>query len=234
MIVLPALPHRYVGWRANYSPRNRAAAGGFVYSSLLDKHPPDNAGDMPNADLATARRSELSGLLERVAGGDRKALAAVYDRTSAKLFGVCLRITRDREAAEDVLQDVYLKVWNRAGRFDRTFASPITWLCAIARNAAIDWVRKHGTLVLPVADPETPGSAEIDEAMEAMAEGEERALIFDCLEALPANQQRAIRLAFFDGSSHSELASIMQVPLGTTKSWIRRGLQQLRGCLESG
>lgn len=178
------------------------------------------------------RRHELSGLIERVARGDRRALAMIYDRTSAKLFGVCLRIARDRDAAEDILQNVYLKVWNKADRFDRSLASPITWLCALARNAAIDWVRKYNAPTLPVGDATEAYTVTNATAIEAMAEEGSRAQIFDCLEALPPNQQRAIRLAFFDGSSHSELASIMQVPLGTTKSWIRRGLLQLRGCLQ--
>lgn len=187
---------------------------------------------MTRADNPDARRAELSGLIGRVAHGDRKALAAVYDRTSAKLFGVCLRITRDREAAEDILQQVYLKVWNRAGRFNPDFASPITWLCAIARNTAIDWVRKHGSPAFTDALPADAPDSGIGEAMDAMAAGEERAQILDCLDLLPPNHQRAIRLAFFDGLSHSELASTMQSPLGTTKSWIRRGLLQLRGCLQ--
>jgi RNA polymerase sigma factor (sigma-70 family) len=171
-------------------------------------------------------------LIQRVARGDRKALNVVYDRTSAKLYGVCLRIAGDRDAADDVLQEVYLKVWNRAGRFDPEFASPITWLCAIARNAAIDWVRKHGRSINIVAENAYSGDAELGEALELMAAEDERAQIFDCLDTLPSNHQRAIRLAFFDGMSHSELASTMQAPLGTTKSWIRRGLLQLRGCLD--
>ncbi|MBU7579997.1 MAG: sigma-70 family RNA polymerase sigma factor [Porphyrobacter sp.] len=187
---------------------------------------------MPTAAHADARRAELSGLIARVARGDRKALGLVYDRTSAKLFGVCLRITRDREAAEDVLQQVYLKVWNRAGRFDPEHASPITWLCAIARNASIDWMRKHGGPMPSDAAEDEPGAAGLGAAMEEMAAGEERAQIFDCLDKLPPNHQQAIRLAFFDGLSHSELASTMRSPLGTTKSWIRRGLLQLRGCLQ--
>ena len=183
---------------------------------------------MPTTDTAAIRREELSGLIHRVARGDRRALGEVYNRTSAKLYGVCLRIARDREAASDILQNVYLKVWKRAGRFNPEFASPITWLCAIARNAAIDWVRKNGRPALLASDTE----ADLGEAMEAMTAGEDRALIFDCLEALPTQQNRAIRLAFFDGLTHSELADTMRTPLGTTKSWIRRGLQQLRGCLE--
>lgn len=181
---------------------------------------------------ADARRVELSGLLARVARGDRKALGDVYNRTSAKLFGVCLRVTRDREAAEDILQQVYLKVWNRAGRFDPEVASPVTWLCAIARNASIDWVRKHGSRPLPEAETDDSTGDAAGEAVEMMAADEERAQIFDCLERLPPNHQRAIRLAFFDGLSHPELASAMRSPLGTTKSWIRRGLLQLRGCLQ--
>jgi RNA polymerase sigma-70 factor (ECF subfamily) len=181
----------------------------------------------------SARRDELSNLIEQVARGDREALAMVYDRTSAKLFGVCLRIARDRDAAEDILQNVYLKVWNKAGRFDRKQASPVTWLCAIARNATIDWVRKYNTPTLPVGNATEAFPAETVSPQEQMVEDGNRAHIFDCLESLPPNQQRAIRLAYFDGASHSELASIMKVPLGTAKSWIRRSLIQLRGCLQN-
>lgn len=188
---------------------------------------------MQKGDEATIRRDELSTLIEQVARGDRAALAAIYSRTSAKLFGVCLRVARDRDAAEDILQIVFMKVWDGARRFDRKFASPITWLCAIARNAAIDWVRKHGVPAPANTGADSVASSDIGGSLEAMVAGEDRAHIFDCLEALPPNQRRAIRLAFFDGSTHSELASIMQVPLGTTKSWIRRGLQQLRGCLQN-
>lgn len=187
---------------------------------------------MPNAATADNRRAELTGLISRVATGDRKALASVYDRTSAKLFGVCLTITQDRDAAEDILQEVYLKVWNRAGRFDPERSSPITWLCAIARNAAIDWVRKHGRTAPIKLDTAEAAIASADDSMIAMTASEGRAMIFDCLEALPSNQQQAIRSAYFNGLSHSELAGAMQVPLGTMKSWIRRGLLQLRGCLQ--
>ena len=188
---------------------------------------------MLNLTDAVRRRNELTALLEEVAAGDRRALANVYDRTSSKLFGVCLRIARDHGAAEDILQQVYLKVWDKAGRFDREQASPITWMCAIARNAAIDWVRKHGPATPLSADHQSAGLAEGEIAFDALADFEDRAAIFDCLDALPHNQQRTIRLAYFDGMSHAELAQIMKVPLGTTKSWIRRGLLQLRGCLQN-
>lgn len=183
-------------------------------------------------DAATARRDELSALLGRVAQGDRRALALVYEMTSAKLFGVCLRISRDRDAAEDILQDIYVKVWRRADHFNCDRASPITWLCAIARNTSIDWVRKHGASRLGLIEATERLGMDICSPLEVVMADANRAKIFDCLEALPANQRRAIQLAFYEGTSHSELAEIMQVPLGTTKSWIRRGLNRLRGCLQ--
>lgn len=182
----------------------------------------------------TTDRERLVAALSRVAAQDRTALRDVYDRTAPKLFGVCLRISQDREAAEDILQDVYLKVWNRAGRFDPTRASPITWLCAIARNAAIDWRRANNAPALlgedaaaDVAD-ERPSAPEQIEAMQA------RARIFACLDALDAKQGRAIRSAYFGGLTYAEVAGRMKVPLGTMKSWVRRGLLQLRECLGDG
>ena len=180
---------------------------------------------------ASASRDRLVASLARVAEGDQAALRAVYDATAAKLFGVCLRISGDREAAEDILQQVYLKVWDRAGRFDPERASPITWLCAIARNTAIDWRRANGGATHL---PENAAAAVADDsplAPEVIDAATQRARIFDCLEALEERPRRAIRAAFFDGLTYSQLAEAMAVPLGTLKSWVRRGLIQLRGCL---
>lgn len=179
-------------------------------------------------------RDGLVAALSRVAAQDRTALREVYDRTAPKLFGVCLRISGNREAAEDILQDVYLKVWNRAGRFDATRASPITWLCAIARNAAIDWRRANGGSVVVTEDhaAEIPDTRET--ASEQIEAAQDRARIFHCLDALEARQGSAIRSAFFDGFTYAQLADRMKVPLGTMKGWIRRGLLQLRECLGDG
>jgi RNA polymerase sigma-70 factor (ECF subfamily) len=132
------------------------------------------------------------------------------------------------------MQDVYIKIWNRAGRFDAERASPITWLCAIARNTAIDWRRANSRIApLPVeaamAIPDERPSADV--LIEA---GQDSARIFDCMEGLETQQRSAIRSAFFDGLSYPELAARAAVPLGTMKSWIRRGLIQLRGCLGGG
>jgi RNA polymerase sigma factor (sigma-70 family) len=169
----------------------------------------------------------------RVAGGDRTALRLVYDETAAKLFGVCLRILHDRSEAEDVLQDVYLNVWRKAASFDEARASPITWLVAIARNRAIDRVRSGAgaRLAAPIEDAgEIPDPAPI--ANETIEAAQENRRLYSCLEELETRQQAAIRAAFVDGLTYEELAERSSVPLGTMKSWIRRGLAKLRACLE--
>ena len=180
------------------------------------------------------RRATLSQALGRTADGDRAALREVYDMASAKLLGVILPIIRDRDRAEDVLQDVFLKVWHRAGRYDSTKASPITWLCAIARNAAIDAVRREGR------NPEVEGATypEVEDdaphAEEALCNAEDRERLQRCLQALQEDHRTSIRMAYFRGFTYSELAEKMKVPLGTMKSWIRRGLASLKGCLADG
>ncbi len=181
-----------------------------------------------------AARARLTEALSRVADGDRMALRTVYELTAAKLFGVCLRISGDRESAEDILQDVYIKVWNRAGRFDAARASPVTWLCAIARNTAIDARRASGRAVLVSEDHAADIADDRETAPEIIAAGQERARIFDCLGKLEERQSSAIRAAFFDGLTYAELADRMAVPLGTMKSWVRRGLIALKGCLGDG
>jgi RNA polymerase sigma-70 factor (ECF subfamily) len=182
---------------------------------------------------ADATRSQLAAALVRVAGGDRSALRIVYQDTSAKLFGVCLRILKDRSEAEDVLQEVYVTVWRKAAAFDPNRASPITWLVAVARNRAIDRLRASaaGRRTEPieaadaVSDP-APAAAEQVE----LAQQHQR--LARCLDELEERQAGAIRAAFLDGATYEELAARMSVPLGTMKSWIRRGLLKLRACLE--
>jgi RNA polymerase sigma factor (sigma-70 family) len=180
-----------------------------------------------------ANRSQLVAALARVAGGDRAALRIVYQDTSAKLFGVCVRILNDRSEAEDVLQEVYLTVWRKAASFDPARASPITWLVAIARNRSIDRLRATagGRRMDPidaaeeVRDP-APAAVELVEA------AQQSIRLGLCLEQLESRQATAVRSAFLDGNTYEELAERMKVPLGTMKSWIRRGLLKLRDCLE--
>jgi RNA polymerase sigma-70 factor (ECF subfamily) len=181
---------------------------------------------------ADARRKQLSAALNRVAGGDRPALRLVYDMTAAKLFGVCLRILNDRSEAEDVLQDVYITVWRKAASFDETRASPITWLVAIARNRAIDRVRSagaRGNEPIEAADSVSDPAPLASEVLEAE---QEKGRLNGCLDELEGRQSAAIRSAFMDGLTYEELAGRTGVPLGTMKSWIRRGLARLRECLE--
>lgn len=188
----------------------------------MDAHAPENPAES---------RRRLVSALGNVARGDRASLKVVYDMTSAKLFGVIVRIERDPDCAEDVLQDVYVKVWRRAGRFDPSRASPITWLCTIARNAAIDSRRRQGREMVTDTDrmPEVEDDAPL--ADEMLCNIEDASRVRQCLDMLQTDQRRSIRLAFFDGLSHSELADRVGVPLGTMKSWIRRGLASLKGCL---
>ena len=183
---------------------------------------------------AGASRSQLAAALARVATGDRAALRTVYQDTSAKLFGICLRILKDRVEAEDVLQDVYVTVWRKAGSFDPGRASPITWLVAIARNRSIDRLRA-GALRRRMAPIEEAHAVSdpAPAAVELIEVAEQHQRLAGCLEELEARQSAAIRAAFLDGITYEELATRMSVPLGTMKSWIRRGLLKLRACLEA-
>ena len=183
---------------------------------------------------AAAKTSDiLSPLMTRVANGDREALRQLYDATSAKLFGVCLRILSDREESEDVLQDVYVTIWRRADRFDAARASVMTWLSTIARNRSIDRLRARG----PLAYAEQVDEMEIadgqDSAETLLSAADDRNRLHGCLSELDERTEKVIRTAFFEGVTYEALAHRMDAPLGTVKSWIRRGLAKLKGCLQS-
>lgn len=178
-------------------------------------------------------RARLTAALRRVALQDRRALEEVYRRTSAKLFGVVLRILSDRQEAEDVLQEVYLTVWRRADSFDPAKASPITWLVSVARNRSIDRLRASGgrrTAPMEAADAVAdPAASALDRVV---ADGE-HARLAGCIELLEPHHAAAVRTAFFEGLTYDALAQAAAVPLGTMKGWIRRSLMSLRACLET-
>jgi RNA polymerase sigma factor (sigma-70 family) len=193
--------------------------------------------DAPLATSSTveqdAARKQLAAALARTASGDRQALKLLYRDTSAKLFAVCHRILQDKGEAEDVLQEVYIAVWQRAGGFDPNRASPISWLVAIARNRSIDRLRSRGVRTRQRSIDEA--SEVSDSALSALAQleiSQEHRRLMHCLDELEPAHAGAIRSAFFEGATYEELARRLNIPLGTMKSWIRRGLLRLRQCLE--
>lgn len=184
-------------------------------------------------DHAASARARLVEALVATGHEDREAFRTVYRLTSAKLFGICLRICGDRQDAEDVLHDVYVIVWRRAGAFEPGRASPITWLATIARNRAIDWQR--GRTRHP-ADPVDDAALALPDPAQApvdrLVDEETVARLQACLGTLETRQREAIRIAFFDGVRYPEIARRMTLPLGTVKSWVHRGLARLRTCLD--
>lgn len=180
-----------------------------------------------------ANRNLIAAALARIPGGDRAALQTVYRLTSAKLFGVALRILGERSEAEDVLQEVYVTVWRKAADFDASRASPMTWLIAVARNRAIDRLRasRQSRNMAPIeaASEVADAAPTADDALEG---AESKARLHGCLGELAEHENKALRGAFFDGNTYEELATRMKVPLGTMKSWIRRAMIKLKDCLE--
>lgn len=177
-------------------------------------------------------RAHLAATLIATGSEDRAAFHELYRLTSAKLLGITLRICGDRQAAEDVLHDVYLIIWRRAGAWEPGRASPITWLATIARNRAIDWRRAQGVRRSSRIE-DVPDIADTSPDAEAMLlAADERHSLHDCLRELEGRQREAIRTAFFDGVTYAEFAERAGVPLGTAKSWIRRGLARLKECLD--
>ena len=163
--------------------------------------------------------------------GDMQAFETLYGRTSGKLYGICLRLLGNEAEAQDVLQDTYVRVWQKSASFDGDKASPITWLAIVARNKAIDRLRQRVPVSEDVnaADDIADGGLSAIEVIENRQDSERLA---GCLEELEERTRDLIRAAFLDGATYPELAERQGVPLGTMKSWIRRGLQRLRGCLE--
>lgn len=179
-------------------------------------------------------REHLISLLNKTAQGNEDAFSNLYNLTSAKLFGVCLRILNERQIAEDVLQDVYVKIWRSANRFDSSKASPITWLATIARNTSIDKKRSIGKWNMVSDDILEQKPSQEEGALDNMLAREGSIAILKCLDTLEPRQSDVIRTAFFEGLSYNEIADKWDKPLGTIKSWIRRGLIKLKGCLSDG
>lgn len=186
-------------------------------------------GPTTNADLAA--------LLARVAMGDQPAFEQLYRATSAHLLGVAFGVLRQRERAEDVLQEAFMNVWHGAGGFKAQQATAMTWLINIVRNKAIDRIR--------VGVAERQARVDLEDAALQVADAPEREpqqlfensllrlRIGDCMADLAAAQRQALALAYYRGLVHAEIAQTMGVPLGTVKAWVRRGSDRLRACLQA-
>lgn len=181
---------------------------------------------------ASASPQALASLLEQVAAGDRRALHDLYHATSPKLLSICLRILKDRSECEDVLQEVYITVWRRAGAFDAGRGGAMTWLGAIARNRAIDRLRARKPTQTASAAERPDVADESPSALDGLTDADERAYLHACIDELSPQSRDAIRTAFFEGLTYEQLAVRTGAPLGTVKSWVRRGLIRLKACLE--
>lgn len=166
-------------------------------------------------------------LICRIAAGDRDAFGEFYDRHSARILGLLLRMIRSRSEADDVLQDCFLQVWSQAARYSAERASPIGWLVLLARSRALDHLRRKRRDRL-TAESETEVGTECDDAL---TQSEEAALARRALSQLPDEQRGVIQLAFYSGLTHEEIAASQRIPLGTVKTRIRRGMMRIREIL---
>ncbi len=176
---------------------------------------------------------DLDRLLAGIARRDRAAFDDLYGRTAPKLLGVILRIIRDRARAEDVLQEVYLRVWEKAGSFDPAAGRPMTWLITIARNRAIDVARQRVEMTVgDDEDSDTDWVAAVADSRDEGAEFETINQLRHCLDRLEELQRRCILEAYYEGYSREELARRHARPVNTIKTWLHRGATTLRSCLE--
>lgn len=173
-------------------------------------------------------QAKLVDLIGRSALGDRRAFKVLYDETAPRIFALILKMLRDRPLAEEVLQETYLRVWHRAGDYHAERGQVLTWLVSIARYRALDLIRARRD---EVEVPDDLAAAQPTPDLEAAARSDASRL-HRCMQTLTTDQRQTISLAFFHGLTHDELARQLETPLGTVKTWIRRGLARLKECLE--
>lgn len=182
----------------------------------------------------TIVNDKLAELLAQSGLGNRKAFAELYDASKSKLFAVSLRIVRERHIAEEVLQDSFVNIWNNAAKYAIAKSAPMTWMTAIVRNRSLDIVRRP---LVEVADEDDYFALNMEDGspgpQDQLTAKRDQVKIERCMKGLAGEQLQTISLAFFHGLSHSEVADHLGRPLGTVKTHIRRGLQKLKGCLES-
>jgi RNA polymerase sigma-70 factor, ECF subfamily len=176
-------------------------------------------------------QAELVWLLGAIANGDAAAFERLYDGTRAKLYGVLLRILGRPELAEEVMQETYLKVWKMADQFDPLIASPITWMVAMARNRAIDIVRKRTEVSIEEEPEAQEVPADTPPPLARREMTEELRRLLSCLGKLDPEKQRIVLLAYYSGWSRDQLSLKLDIPVNTVKTWLRRSLIEIRECM---
>lgn len=169
-------------------------------------------------------------LLSATSQGNQSAFEQLYAGTSAQLYAVCLKMLRRKELAEEAVQEAYVRIWHNAGEYQRGKGTVLTWMVSIARYRALDLLRYHKVRkeeALDDDDIDSPGPGHVSVVMSS----QESKQLERCMEELDNQQKQAIHLAYFNGCSHDEVMNYMKKPLGTIKSWIRRGLSSLQRCL---
>ena len=178
--------------------------------------------------------AELIWLLASVAKGDEAAFERLYAATRAKLFGVVLRILRRQDLAEEVVQEAYVKIWHSAGQFNPSLASPITWMVSIARNRAIDVMRKRSEASIEDEPAAMEIASDIPDPLARREMTEELKRILECVGQLDPERQKLVLLAYYNGWSREQLSEKFNTPLNTVKTWLRRSMIEIRGCLGLG
>lgn len=176
--------------------------------------------------------AELVWLIAGTSQGDKAAFERLYAATRAKLFGVVLRILRRQDLTEEVIQEVYVKIWKSAQKFDPSVASPITWMVTIARNRAIDIVRKRTEISFEDESAAMEVAADAPDPLANREMTEELKRVLECVGRLEPDRQKLVLLAYYNGWSRQQLAGKFDQPVNTVKTWLRRSMLDVRKCLE--
>lgn len=184
--------------------------------------------------MAKPDNTVLCNLIARTALRNQQAFAELYRLTSPQLYAIALRVLRRADWAEEVLQECFVSIWHRAADYRADSSAPMTWMITIVRNRSIDWLRRPDLEVPDVDNSYTDAmAADGLSPLEQLLQTDEAGAIARCMEGLEQKQKQLISMAFFHDLTHNALAEKLQMPLGTVKSWIRRGLTQLKGCLST-